>query len=578
MILLPQITPKTGLAASVQALFANNEQGAWYDPSDSTTLFQDQSGTTPVTAVEQPVSLMLDKSKGLVLGSEVVVNGDFATDTVWTKGTGWTIGSGVATASSSANLVQAAILTIGKWYKVSVDVVSYTTGPLYAGTISNLRALPTGAGTRTIIFLADATSFYLSGLNAFTGSIDNISVKELAGNHAYTPSTATASRPVLSARVNLLEKTEQFNDGYWSKTNASVTENAETAPNGTDTADKLIENTSNSTHETFRIFSLDLTTTAYTFSCYVKAAERTSIQIAGFRTASPFAQFYGRFNLSDGTTIIAGGASGGTLTGSSITSAGNGWYKISVSGYTGTSGAHAFSIYILNNDNSPVYTGTAGLGVYIWGADLRLANDGVGIPYQRVNTSTDYDSDPAKFPRYLRFDGSDDYMLTNSVNFTGTDKVTLWAGVRKLSDGANGAVIENSVNIGTNNGVFTIQAPQGTVAPLNHYTFATKGTNFGSATTGTTGYSAPITSVLTGLGDISGDSSILRINGTQAATSTDDQGTGNFGNYPLYIGRRGGTTIPFNGRIFSLIIRGAQSTTQQIEGGETYVNTKTRAF
>lgn len=43
-------------------LFANGEQGAWYDPSDLTTLYQDSAGTTPVTADGDPVGLMLDKS------------------------------------------------------------------------------------------------------------------------------------------------------------------------------------------------------------------------------------------------------------------------------------------------------------------------------------------------------------------------------------------------------------------------------------------------------------------------------------------------------------------------------------
>lgn len=43
-------------------LFATGEEGAWYDPSDLATLFQDSAGTTPVTAVGQPVGLILDKS------------------------------------------------------------------------------------------------------------------------------------------------------------------------------------------------------------------------------------------------------------------------------------------------------------------------------------------------------------------------------------------------------------------------------------------------------------------------------------------------------------------------------------
>lgn len=43
-------------------LFASGEQGAWFDPSDLSTMFQDSAGTTPVTAVDQPVGRILDKS------------------------------------------------------------------------------------------------------------------------------------------------------------------------------------------------------------------------------------------------------------------------------------------------------------------------------------------------------------------------------------------------------------------------------------------------------------------------------------------------------------------------------------
>jgi len=47
---------------SIADLFASSEQGAWYDPSDLSTLFQDSAGTTPVTTAGQPVGRMLDKS------------------------------------------------------------------------------------------------------------------------------------------------------------------------------------------------------------------------------------------------------------------------------------------------------------------------------------------------------------------------------------------------------------------------------------------------------------------------------------------------------------------------------------
>ena len=46
----------------IQKLFANNEQGFFYDLNDLSTLYQDAAGTIPVTAAGQPVGLMIDKS------------------------------------------------------------------------------------------------------------------------------------------------------------------------------------------------------------------------------------------------------------------------------------------------------------------------------------------------------------------------------------------------------------------------------------------------------------------------------------------------------------------------------------
>ena len=43
-------------------LFASGQQGAWFDPSDLATLFQDSAGTTPVTSSGDPVGRMNDKS------------------------------------------------------------------------------------------------------------------------------------------------------------------------------------------------------------------------------------------------------------------------------------------------------------------------------------------------------------------------------------------------------------------------------------------------------------------------------------------------------------------------------------
>lgn len=53
---------RIGPAFSPARMFANNEPGVWFDPSDLSTLFQDSAGTVPVLADGDPVGLVRDKS------------------------------------------------------------------------------------------------------------------------------------------------------------------------------------------------------------------------------------------------------------------------------------------------------------------------------------------------------------------------------------------------------------------------------------------------------------------------------------------------------------------------------------
>jgi len=174
---------------------------------------------------------------------------------------------------------------------------------------------------------------------------------------------------------------------------------------------------------------------------------------------------------------------------------------------------------------------------------------------------------------YLSFDGVDDGLVTPSIDFTGTNKMTVFAGVRKLSDAGTGVVAELSSDISTNNRCFTFLAP----SIVGSYRFFSRATVLQGAGNGIFA-PAPDTSVITGIGDISGDIVSIRRNGSLIETNTFDQGTGNYGNYPLYIGRRGGTSLPFNGQLYGLVIRGALSSTGEIQGSESYMNLHTGAY
>lgn len=149
---------------------------------------------------------------------------------------------------------------------------------------------------------------------------------------------------------------------------------------------------------------------------------------------------------------------------------------------------------------------------------------------------------------YLEFDGSDDFLVTNNIDFTSTDKVSLFAGVRKLSDVAARVVAELSADIVLNNGTFSFRAPR---TASSNFGWFSKGTVIAD-NAGLVTFPAPYSAVFAGFGDISRGTANANVNGI-LYTKASDQGTGNYGNFPLFIGRRGGASAPFNGHIYSLI-------------------------
>jgi hypothetical protein len=183
----------------------------------------------------------------------------------------------------------------------------------------------------------------------------------------------------------------------------------------------------------------------------------------------------------------------------------------------------------------------------------------------------DVSADSVTAPYGLQYDGIDDFLTTASVDFTATDKMAVVMGVRKLSDAARGMVVEFS-STSANPGTFSIEAPS-SVAPT--ISFFNTGTLARGATVNSAPYAAPLTAVLCGIGDISADKTELRINGALVANSPGDLGTGNFGNYALYFGRRGGASLPMNGLDFGGICVGKTLTATQLASVEKWVSLRT---
>lgn len=208
-------------AWSPTSLFSSGEKGGWYDPSDLTTLFQDSAGKTPVTAATQSVRLILDNSKGLILGSELVTNGNFSSGTTgWTPNAGATltidnstlkiVGDGVTSFPSAAQTITC---VTGKSYKVTFraridtgagSLTFYLKDP--TNNPANYAVSTTSWENCSFIFIARQNSVAIN-ITGSTGAatanaiyIDDISIKELPGNHL--TASSDAARPMFKQDGN----------------------------------------------------------------------------------------------------------------------------------------------------------------------------------------------------------------------------------------------------------------------------------------------------------------------------------------------------------------------------------------
>lgn len=126
----------------------------------------------------------------------IAVNGTFASDTVWVKGTGWTIGAGVATAAGaiSTTLLETPTIPIiqGQAYWVTYDV-TVTAGNVtfnVGGTAGTARA-STGSYTEMIIAGAGTTLGFTGA--GFTGTVDNVTVTPAASIPTTSQTAGTGS-------------------------------------------------------------------------------------------------------------------------------------------------------------------------------------------------------------------------------------------------------------------------------------------------------------------------------------------------------------------------------------------------
>ena len=208
------------------------------------------------------------------------------------------------------------------------------------------------------VTLTDKLTFTRAATCAFTNLGGNL---ELAGANIprfdHSLSTQQSLGLLLEeTRTNRFLYSEQFDNAYWNRSNLSVAANSALAPDNTMTADKLVPNTVNSAHETWRATGV---TGSYTTTIYAKSGGYNGLVVNPY--GSSFSEQI-RVNLSTGTiNTISSGATG------SLTALANGWYRITIS----TSLPSGADVYItVANNNISSFAGDGTSGVFVWGVQL----------------------------------------------------------------------------------------------------------------------------------------------------------------------------------------------------------------
>jgi len=174
--------------------------------------------------------------------------------------------------------------------------------------------------------------------------------------------------------TNLLTFSEQFENTAWTKIGISVASDAVVSPSGSNSADKLIADTSTGLHSVWCAISTVATQT-YTFSFFVKAAEYSRVEIKGYNPTDGNL-FIAVFDASNGSIVSGTGT---------IQNVGGGWYRCSCTGLFTAGTFTQFFIGLINTSNALSYTGDGASGILVWGAQLTPGN--VLTDYQPTTTT-----------------------------------------------------------------------------------------------------------------------------------------------------------------------------------------------
>ena len=227
-----------------------------------------------------------------------------------------------------------------------------------------------------------------------------------------------------------LTYTEDLTNAHWTKSNTTIQSNAGVAPDGTLTADLIVESDDSGT-TIHRCHNYNRGTPAsgvqYTFSAFVKAAGRNHIELA-------FAQYLGIsgdivFNLTDGSTS----GQTGNVSASSATNCGNGWWRVSVTTIPTTNANALTSYFNMHNGSTYAYEGNGYGAVLVWGANQTQSSHAYSY-LKAEGSATTKAAESLSMTDSSLFDNGGGALF---VEASSIDKAAAYSGIASLNDGSS---------------------------------------------------------------------------------------------------------------------------------------------
>jgi hypothetical protein len=195
-------------------------------------------------------------------------------------------------------------------------------------------------------------------------SLDFANVKQLDPRVTFARASTARyydGKTVAKAEENLLIRSQEFDNAVWSKTRSTVTADTTAAPDGTTTADSLLQQVGQ-TLTGLITQSFSGQSSSYIISVFAKPNGKNFIRLALVDAGSVFRDCY--FDVLNGTVGTATNSAVG-----SIQSSTDGYYRCSIAVTPPSAGTMSVRLFLADSDNSTTVVDD-GTGLFIWGAQL----------------------------------------------------------------------------------------------------------------------------------------------------------------------------------------------------------------